>query len=109
MLESIEGFGGAVGQLRSHCVKGLQDDHHLVIAARVSCGDCERASKLLSYSRSQTQRRWNEVKDFILVPLGLSRHDDALAGIWLVLHSSCCASPSFWLLENDGRFASEVP
>ncbi len=58
------------------------------------------------YSESQTRRRWDEVKDFVLVPLGLPRHDDALAGFWVALHAGCCTSPSLLLLKTDSRFAS---
>lgn len=108
MFQSSESMGIVADHLRTHCVKGLRAEHQDVIAARIHAGDCDRGSRLLSYSRSQTQRRWNEVKDFVLVPLGLTRHDDALAGLWLGFHSTCCVVLAFSLLETDSRFASEI-
>jgi hypothetical protein len=98
---------GVAGELQRFCVKGLHAEHHLVIAARVHTGTTKGAAALSSYSESQTKRRWDEVKDFVLVPLGLPRHDDVLAGLWVVLHSTCCTAPSFSLLRNDSRFAGE--
>jgi hypothetical protein len=74
------------------------------MAARIATGGCVAAAAALSYSRSQTQRRWNEVKDLALIPLGLPRHDDVLAAIWILAHRACCTSTTFLLLENDSRF-----
>ena len=42
------------------------------------------------------------------MPLGLPRHDDVLAGLWIALHARCCTAPSFSLLRNDSRFAGEI-
>lgn len=100
------GDRGLITALTAHHVRGLQPEHLEVVAARLSCGSADAAAEVLVYSRSQVQRRWNEVKDFILVPLGLPRHDDALAGCWAVLHRGCCVEAAFLLLENDGRFGS---
>ena len=97
---------GIAGRLQAFCVRGLRPEHHLVIAARLHAGSVKGAAALVCYSESQTRRRWDEVKDFVLVPLGLPRHDDALAGFWVALHAGCCTSPSLLLLKTDSRFAS---
>lgn len=107
-FESPESIKDIFAMLQRQCVRGLEEEHQLVIAGRVSAGNCQKAAMKLSYSRSQTQRRWDEVKDFVLVPLGLTRHDDLLTGIWIVLHQSCCTAPAVLLLKNDSRFASDL-
>ena len=84
----------------------LRPEHHLAIAYRMHHQDFKLASRIISYSESQTKRRWNEVQDFFLPFLGLPRHDDVLTGVWVVLHAACCTAPSFALLKNDSRFAS---
>jgi hypothetical protein len=106
--QSVERMPGVTGEIQRFCVKGLRPEHHLVIAARLHAGTTRRAAALLHYSESQTKRRWDEVKDFVLVPLGLARHDDVLAGLWIALHAGCCTAPAISLLENDSRFTSAV-
>lgn len=107
MLASKEGLPGVVGLLAEHCVKGLSADQHAVIAARVHAGkDIRAVGDLLNYSRPHAARRWDEVKDVVLVPLGLHRHDDLLAGLWVMLHADCCTAPCMLMLKNDSRFQS---
>ena len=107
MLETSQQLPGVAGQLHAFHVKGLRDEHHLAIAARIQFGKAEHAGLAIGYSRSQTQRRWGEVADFCLIPLGLPQHDEVLTALWILLHRSCCAAPSFLLLENDSRFATK--
>jgi len=71
VFEAGERMPGVAGELQRFCVKGLRPEHHLVIAARIHTGTTKGAAALSSYSESQTKRRWDEVKDFVLVPLGL--------------------------------------
>ena len=106
MIQPHEQMPGVAGILRDFHVLGLQEAHHLVIASRIHAGKTSAAADLMDYSETQVRSRWNEVKDFILVPLGMDRHNDMLAGMWIVLHATCCAAPAFSLLENDARFAS---
>ena len=106
MLETVERLPGVAGELQRFCIKGLRDEHHLVIAARIHAGDIKTAGSIIGYSDSQTRYRWDQAKEYMLVPLGLPEHDDALAGLWIVLHATCCTAPVFLLLKNDSRFAS---
>ena len=87
-------------------VRGLKLEHHLAIAFRIKYHDFKCAPQFISYSESQTKRRWNEVQDFFLPILGLPRHDEVLTGIWSILHRHCCTALSFALLEKDSRFTS---
>jgi hypothetical protein len=64
----------------------------------------EEAGGSLSYSVSQMRRRWDQIRELILIPLGLPPHDDLLTGIWLIQHATCCAAATFELLEADDRF-----
>jgi hypothetical protein len=97
---------GVVGEISRFCVKGLRPEHHLALAARIHGGSARLAAQLTNYSESQVKRRLDEVKDFVLVPLGLRRHDDLLTGMWVALHQHCCTAPVFSLLESDSRFRS---
>lgn len=107
MLAPKETLPGVVGMLAGHCVKGLGKEHYLVIAARTHVGrDMEAVGVLAGYSRAQVARRWDQVKEWVLAPLGLGQHDDLLAGIWVMLHADCCTAPSILLLKNDSRFKS---
>jgi hypothetical protein len=107
MLQREEGWPGVLGVLAAQCVLGLRPEHQLVIAARIH-GGRHGAAALIGYSDSQVRRRWDQVKELVLVPLGLPEHDDVLAGIWVVLHSDCCTAEAVSLLRNDSRFASET-
>jgi hypothetical protein len=95
------------GQLQGFCVKGLRVEHHVVVAARIHTGEIKSAGAIIGYSASQTRHWWDRAKEYVLVPLGLPEHDDALAGLWIMLHATCCTAPVFLLLKNDVRFASE--
>ena len=106
MIQPIEPLTGVAGGLQQFHVLGLREEHALVIAARIHAGKTRAVSGPIDYSEPQIRRRWDEVKDFILVPLGLDRHNDMLAGMWIVLHATCCTAPSFLLLKNDIRFSS---
>lgn len=92
--------------LRGHCVRGLTEQDLLVIAGRTFAGRPSEAGPLIGYSEAHMRRRWDQVKEMILVPLGLRRHDDLLAGLWLILHRHCCALPAWDLLATDPRFAT---
>jgi hypothetical protein len=106
MFQEAQVSQGLVEVLAKAHVRGLKPEHHLAIAFRVKHHDFKGAPRVISYSESQTKRRWNEVQDFFLPILGLPRHDEVLTGIWIVLHALCCTAPSFALLENDSRFSS---
>jgi len=106
LLQPIERLPGVSGILQEFHVLGLKEEHVLEIAARVHAGKTSAFSGLIDYSEPQIRKRWEEVKDFILVPLGLDRHNDMLTGMWIVLHATCCTAPSFLLLKNDIRFKS---
>jgi len=99
-----EDESGPAGVLARAHVRGLEEEHDLVIAARLAAGSTPEAAALLGYSNSQMRRRWDQVKEIILVPLGLPQHDDALAGLWVALHEGCCTARVFALLKTDSRF-----
>lgn len=96
-----------IASLGQYCVRGLTPDYHLVIAARLSSRDLPQAGALIGYSGSQMRRRWDQVKEWVLVPIGYPPHDDALIGLWIALHREDCTALVFWLLENDSRFMSK--
>lgn len=107
MLAPKETLPGVVGMLAGHCVKGLREEHQLVLAARTHAGrDLEAIGVLAGYSRAQVARRWDQAKEWVLAPLGLGVHDDLLTGILVMLHADCCTAPSILLLKNDSRFQS---
>jgi hypothetical protein len=88
MFQEAQVSQGLVEVLAKAHVRGLKPEHHLAIAFRVKHHDFKGAPRVISYSESQTKRRWNEVQDFFLPILGLPRHDEVLTGIWIVLHAS---------------------
>jgi len=95
---------GLAGVLARAHVRGLEEEHAVVIAARLSGGSSRDAGRAIGYSASQMRRRWDQVKEIILIPLALPQHDDALAGLWVALHSGCCTARVFALLKSDSRF-----
>lgn len=99
--------GGLVHELKSAHVRGLEVGHCEAIAARLACGGVREGGPVLGYSLSQFRRRWDQVKEIILVPLGLPQHDDGLAGFWVALHLGCCTAAVLALLEGDSRFSRE--
>ena len=99
-----EGDPGVAGVLARAHVRGLEEAHALVIAARLAAGSIREAAPLFGYSQPQMRRRWDQVKEIILIPLGLPSHDDALAALWVALHGRCCTERVFALLKIDSRF-----
>jgi hypothetical protein len=97
---------GLAGLLTRAHVHGLEEEHARVIAARMAAGGIRSAGDLLGYSESQVRRRWDQIKEILLVPLGLPPHDDALAGLWVAWHRGCCTARVFELLRTDSRFTS---
>lgn len=77
-----------------------------ILAARLSRPKLDEAGRLLHLSLAQARRRWDRVREVILVRLGLPEHDDLWVGVWLAFHSECCAAPVFEMLKNESRFAS---
>ena len=98
--------GRLLAALEGHCVRGFTADHYKVVAARLISGNLGEAAAILGYSKSQVRRRWDQIKELILVPLGLPSHDDALVGMWMVLHGEHCSSEVFRLLKSDSRFTT---
>ncbi|HXH23521.1 MAG TPA: hypothetical protein VNN10_16000 [Dehalococcoidia bacterium] len=96
--------GGLIGLLAQAHVHGLAEAHPCIMAARLAGGGTRAGAELLGYSESQMRRRWDQVKEVILVPLGLPPHDDALAMLWAALHRGCCSARMFELLKTDSRF-----
>jgi hypothetical protein len=92
---------------RAH-VRGLTELHALAIAGRLAAGGTRGVASLLGYSERQARRRWVEVMEAVMTPLGLYRHDEAATGLWLALHRDCCAKRAFELLRTDARFTSEI-
>jgi len=97
---------GPVGVLARAHVRGLEEEHAVVIAARLSAGSITEAGRLIGYSERQVRRRWDQVMEYALMQLGLPRHDEALIGVWVALHSGCCTKRAFALLTSDARFTS---
>lgn len=89
----VQGVEAVVAALASHHVKGFEAEHHAVSSARLRFGSLAEAGRSLGYSASQMRRRWDQVKELILIPLGLPQHDDLLVGVWVVLHALCCTKP----------------
>jgi hypothetical protein len=103
MLQTADELPGIPGALGTFCVRGLRAEHQLVIAGRIHFG-AGRTPDAIGYSPSQVRARWDQVKGYVLVPLGLP-NDDALMGIWIACHAACFTAPAFSLLRSDGRFA----
>lgn len=100
-------FCDLIGSLADQHVRGLIDDHASVVAARIRFGRASQGGAARGYSEAQMRRRWDQIRELVLMPLGLPAHDDFLAGMWMVLHRTCCAANMFVMLGSDSRFASK--
>lgn len=87
--------------LRSHCIKGLTIEHDKVIAARLVAPNLAQAGRVIGYSPSQMRRRWDQIKELVLIPLALPPHDDALVGLWIALHMDHCTARVNALLLDE--------
>lgn len=94
-------------RLESHHIRGLTREHSKIIASRIRFGNLSKAGEQLGYSPSQMRRRWDQLKELILIPLGLPPHDDMLAGIWIAFHQEDCTFDALQLLKTDVRYSSE--